>query len=61
MNRQPAPPHVVRRRRDLTALVLLAAGLAGLVAVAFHVDPLAGWAALSVEALAAGLVLAVAR
>lgn len=58
---RPIPPHVARRRRDLTAVMLIVAGLAGVVVVAFAAAPLLGWAALSVEAVGVGLVLAAAR
>lgn len=47
--------------RDLLAVALILFGAAGLVAVAFIVDPLLGAAVLSVAALVIGLALGLGR
>lgn len=64
---QPEPPYVVPARvdtrvvRDLLALLLVLAGLAGLCYVAFRTDVLLGVAYLSAVAVTAGALLGMER
>jgi len=55
------PNSAPQPKRDITvdviALLLMLAGLVGLVVVAFNAHPLAGWGLVSVAALACGYVL----
>ncbi|MEU6712917.1 hypothetical protein ABZ897_15665 [Nonomuraea sp. NPDC046802] len=55
----PQDPHArdARLRRDLIALVLIVAGIAGILAVAWSFEPLLFWLGLSAAALVGGVLL----
>ncbi|MEU4231059.1 hypothetical protein AB0F17_42780 [Nonomuraea sp. NPDC026600] len=57
MNAQDPHPREERLRRDLIALLLIVAGIAGTLAVAWSVHPLLFWAGLSAAALTGGVLL----
>jgi hypothetical protein len=48
----------LRALRDMVALLLVLAGLVGVVLCAFRTDALLGWAVVSALAVAGGLLLA---
>lgn len=55
--RERVPLLTARQVRDLLAVVLIVAGLAGVVTVTFIASPLAGWGVVAVLALALGIYL----
>ncbi|MEU4703352.1 hypothetical protein [Nonomuraea dietziae] len=58
---RPQDVRAARRRRDLAALALIAAGTIGLFAVAYQLDPLLGWGGLALSALVVGILLGIGQ
>ncbi|MFI6900371.1 hypothetical protein ACIBKY_03865 [Nonomuraea sp. NPDC050394] len=57
MNPQDPYAREARLRRDLIALLLIAAGIAGTLTVAYQVSPLLFWLGLSASAFIGGVLL----